>query len=190
MNAVSSALGTSQVLRPADFLAEWGQPGARLLFLLTGSSGAGKTTWCLELTRVAAAAGRRVSGLCSPAVWEDGRKMGIDLVDLHSSLRRRLAIRKPPGAIGEQAGSRDWQFDEQVLQWGNALITPAENDLFILDELGPLEFEHNRGLVNAFVVLDHGGFDLACVVVRPSLLLQAQERWPAARLLDLGELQA
>lgn len=183
---MSISSNASRSLPPADFLTGWGQTASQLLFLITGASGAGKTSWCLALAKEAAARGRKVTGLCSPAVFENGRKVGIDLVDLRSTARRRMAALKAP-EMGEQRGaSRDWQFDEQALEWGNSLLGPAMHDLFILDELGPLEFEHGRGLTNAFTVLDNGRFALACVVVRPSLLLQAQDRWPAARLLDIG----
>ncbi len=180
-------MNPSRPLLPSDFLAEWEHSASPLLFLLTGASGAGKTTWCLALAQEATARGRTVSGVCSPAVFENGHKIGIDLVDLHSSMRRHLAVRKTPGLADPQAASRDWLFDEQTLEWGNSLISTAGHDLLILDELGPLEFMHARGWINAFSVLDTGGFNLACVVVRPSLLMQAQDRWPSARLLDIGD---
>jgi len=172
------------LLSPVDFLTEWGAARGPLLFLLTGASGAGKTTWCMELARAAITAGRRVGGFCSPAVFEDGRKTGIDLIDLSRMTRRRLAGLKAEPVPGE--ASRDWQFDEQTLAWGNSLLQTAAPDLLILDELGPLEFEHGQGFQDAFNLLDSHSFRLACVVVRPSLLMKAQDRWPAARLLDLG----
>jgi nucleoside-triphosphatase len=178
----------SSKLLPADFLEEWGRSKNRQLFLLTGVSGAGKTTWCLQLAQEAAARGWKVGGLCSPALFEGGRKTGIELVDLHTFARRRLAVRKPQPVAGEP--SLEWKFDEEVLAWGNSLLLRGDNELLILDELGPLEFDHGIGFQNAFAVLDEAHYNLACVVVRPSLLLRAQDRWPAARLLDIGEARS
>lgn len=183
-------MSISWSLKPVDFLSAWGAVKNRPLFLLTGASGTGKTTWCIQLAQKAAAIGRRVSGVCSPGVFEGADKTAIDLMDVNSSERRRLARRRPAGSVREPEASLNWLFDVQVLRWGNSLLLHETHDLFILDELGPLEFERGQGLVNAFEVLDSGRFNLACVVVRPSLLLQAQDRWPAARLLDIGEVRA
>jgi nucleoside-triphosphatase THEP1 len=174
------------LLSPVDFLAEWGSARGPLLFLLTGASGAGKTTWCMDLARTAISDGWQVGGFCSPAVFEEGIKTGIDLMDLSRMTRRRLATLKAERVPVPGEVSRDWQFDEQTLAWGNSLLHTAATELLILDELGPLEFEHDGGFQNAFHLLDSRRFKLACVVVRPSLLLKAQDRWPAARLLDLG----
>jgi len=177
-------------LNPVDFLSAWGGAGNRPLFLLTGASGVGKTTWCMLLAREAAAIGRQVSGVCSPAVFENGDKIAIDLLNLNNSERRRLARRRPPVLEDGAEATLHWQFDEQVLRWGNSLLLRKTHDIFLLDELGPLEFERRQGLMNAFEVLDGNRFNMACVVVRPSLLMEAQDRWPAARLLDIGEVRA
>jgi nucleoside-triphosphatase THEP1 len=172
-------------LRPADFLFEWGAAGKRLLFLLTGASGAGKTTWCMELARVAGEEGWQVSGLCSPAVFTASSKTGIDVLDLRTAERRRLAGNRAQHLQGPL--THNWEFDESVLSWANSRLAIVEHELFILDELGPLEFEHKMGFLNAFKILDQKLYRLACVVVRPSLLMRAQDRWPEARLLDIGE---
>jgi nucleoside-triphosphatase len=172
-------------LLPSTFLAEWGHSDKRLLFLLTGDSGAGKTTWCMELAQEAAAQGWTVSGLCSPAVFEHGHKAGIDVIDLHSSRRRSLARQR--GGAESDLTTLQWEFDERALAWANSLLWPEEHELLILDELGPMEFDRGRGFMKAFDLLDKSLFKLACVVVRPSLLLRAQDRWPQARLLDISE---
>lgn len=173
---------------PAKLLQAWMQSAAPRLFFLTAPSGAGKTTWCLQLAKDAAALGISVSGLCSPAVFESGQKIGIDLLDLRSSTRKRLASLKPESSAGLSTGH--WRFDETVLQWGNSLLQQewsASKGLFIMDELGPLEFERNLGFTDAFPILDARQHHLACVVVRPALLSLAQTRWHWAEVLDLTE---
>ena len=153
------------------------------LFLVTGLSGAGKTTWCGDLVRQAQARGLRVAGLWSPAVFENGRKTGIDLVALHSQARRRLAnLRdKTPVALA----TIQWAFDPEVIAWGNAVLRELpQNDLLIVDELGPLEFIRQEGLLEGLRLIDDGRYRVAMVVIRPSLLPQAQARWPHAQIIS------
>ncbi len=61
------------------------------LLLVTGLSGVGKTTWCTHLIELARSTGRSINGLLSPSVFADGRKVGIEIVDLDSGDHRRLA---------------------------------------------------------------------------------------------------
>lgn len=169
---------------PADSFFGLGiQPG---LVLLTGPSGAGKTRWCMDLAARARRAGLRPRGLVSPAVFEAGSKTGIDLLDLDSGERRRLALRR-----GDAAGdlvTSDWQMLPASLDWGNAVLKSIGLcDLFILDELGPLEFDRGAGLTAGLGLVDSYPSMPMFVVVRPALIPRACERWPRAQVLDLAE---
>ncbi len=153
------------------------------LFLITGLSGAGKTTWCGEVVQRARARGLRVAGLWSPAVLADGRKIGIDMVDLHTLERRRLANLR--GKEATAVSTIQWAFDEAVIAWGNAVLAHLpESDLLVIDELGPLEFMRGEGLLAGLQVIDNGRYRVACVVIRPSLLPEAQARWPHAHIIN------
>lgn len=159
------------------------------LAILTGPRGCGKTQACLQLAEAALAQGDAPAGLVSPAVFEDGDKTAIDLLDLGSGERRRLAERPPPGAAG--TAGLGWRFDATALAWGNAILErlPA-GGLLILDELGPLEFGHGRGLSAGLALLDARRHRQAVAVVRPELLPVALSRWPWARLCDPAGLDA
>lgn len=102
-----------------------------------------------------------------PARFREGAKIGILATDLRSGDTRLLAVSQrasDPQALG-------YRFDEEALAWANgAIASAAPCDLLIVDELGPLEIEQGRGFVAAFDALREGGFRLAVVVVRPSLL--------------------
>lgn len=156
---------------------------AAQLVILTGPRGSGKTQACLKLAEAALARGKAPVGLISPAVFEDGHKTAIDLLDLGSGKRRRLAERPPPGAAG--TAGLGWRFDATVLAWGNAILDrlPA-GGLLVLDELGPLEFEHGQGLSAGLALLDARRHRLAVAVVRPELLTAALSRWPWAQTSD------
>lgn len=158
------------------------------LILVTGKSGAGKSTWCRTLVERALAVGITPSGLLSPAVFESGEKIAIDLIDLSQTTRKRMAIRPERQPAGfHSKGSLNWMFNDQVLAWGNQVLQHLDKpDLLILDELGPLELLENDGLTVALKLVDDRQYRLACVVVRPSLLATALERWPWGTVLDIS----
>jgi nucleoside-triphosphatase len=161
---------------PKDF-----QPG---LTLVTGPRGVGKTRWCIALADHARSLGLDLRGLVSPAVMEAGQKIGIDLLDLASGERRRLAYRK--GEADGDIATTDWQMVSETLQWGNTILENIHScEIFILDEVGPLEFEKGLGLTAGLRFVDAHRDIPTFVVVRPSLLDSARQRWPWSTLLDL-----
>jgi hypothetical protein len=154
------------------------------LTLVTGPRGVGKTRWSMALADHGRSLGLDLRGLVSPAVMEAGQKVGIDLLDPSSGERRRLAHRT--GEAGGDLAMTDWQMVSETLQWGNAILGAIHScELFILDEVGPLEFEKGIGLAAGLDFVD-AHQDIPCfVVVRPSLLDIALQRWPWATSLDL-----
>jgi nucleoside-triphosphatase THEP1 len=158
--------------------------------LITGHSGAGKTTWCRQWAESVRADGWRVGGLLSPPVMAGTQKVAIDLIDLHTGERRQLAQlwQKTSNPSGISTG--EWLFDPAVLTWGNDVLSKLTAvltavDLLIIDELGPLEFERGQGLQAAFDLIETGCYRMAGVVIRPSLLPQAQQHWPGAEIIPV-----
>jgi len=167
------------------------RPGG--VVLVTGPSGAGKTTFCrrlLEVTRerhptVAAA------GVLSPKIIEAGEETAIDVIDVASGERRRLAHPSAGDDVGERPATPRWVFDTDALEWGDRLLggaTPC--DLLIVDEIGILEFEQNRGWPNGVVAVDSRAFAAAFVAVRPRLLSIARGHWPGTSLIRLDHPSA
>ncbi len=170
------------VFPPAHFLKETYQTNK--LFLITGESGTGKTSWCQQWVESVRADGRRVGGLLSPAVITDSQKVAIDLVDLATGERQQLAKARHTISNPDVLTTTKWQFDTAVLTWGNAVLRRVTAvDLLIIDELGPLEFERGQGLQAAFQLIEAACYGLAGVVVRPSLLATAQQHWPWAQTI-------
>jgi len=152
------------------------------LVLVTGLSGAGKTTWCQGLVQQARARDLNVCGLISPAVFENGEKTGIDLIDLASGEQRRLAKLRGEKLTG--VGTPQWDMDPAVIAWGDAVLGQQPDcDILVLDELGPLEFFRKEGFLSGLRLLDEKRFRAAFVVVRSSLLPFAQQRWPYAHIV-------
>ncbi|MFH2039834.1 MAG: nucleoside-triphosphatase [Chloroflexota bacterium] len=152
--------------------------------LVSGPSGCGKTHWCLQLVEEARPMNLSVAGLVSPPVFKDGVKWGIDLLDLRSGSQRRLALKYENEETG--LSTRAWKLDPEVVRWGNEVLQSIDAcQLLIVDELGPYEFEHGEGLTSGFSLIDSCCYQLACIVIRPSLLAKALMRWPQANILEL-----
>lgn len=153
------------------------------LNIVTGPSGAGKSLWCLKAEAQARAAGFEVSGLLSPAVYENRQKVGISLIDLKTRERRLLAIRKK---TGQENSECSWDFDERTIAWANQVLRDTyPSDVLFIDELGPLELIRGEGFREGLRILDEGWYESAFVVVRQSLLSIARQRWPHMQLFHL-----
>jgi nucleoside-triphosphatase len=153
------------------------------LILVTGERGSGKSTWCTRLVAHARLKHLTTQGVLSPAVFDGENKVGIDLIDLHSDERRRLAVLRQAGASG--IVTPRWHFDAAVLAWSDQILNcvSADRDLLVIDELGPLEFDRGEGWQSGLAALDSGRYRVAFVVVRPELIPQAHARWPYSQVL-------
>ncbi|MCB2210343.1 ATP-binding cassette domain-containing protein [bacterium] len=157
------------------------------LILVTGLSGVGKTTWCTRLVELARTAGYTVGGLLSPSIFRDGRKVGIEVVNLAKGDHRQLAVLRE----GDSARVRTprWAFDPDALTWANQVLAESDDsDLLVIDEIGPLEFKRGEGLTAGLARLDSKDYRVAAVVVRSALLPQALQRWPNAIVVNGGTL--
>ncbi len=152
------------------------------LFLVTGSRGAGKTTFCDRLVKAAREAGWQAAGLVSHAVFEGTLRTAIEAEDIRTGVARRLAVRSEQPT----PGAKHWQFDPAALEWGNQVLaasTPC--DLLVIDELGPLEFERGAGWQAGLAAVDTRQYAIALVVVRAELLGEALLRWGEANLVEI-----
>ena len=70
--------------------------------ILAGPRGAGKTSFLRAYVAGAVDRGRSVGGIVSPVVFENGRRIGYDLIDLRHGRRRQLAR-----AVGSDVANPD-----------------------------------------------------------------------------------
>jgi nucleoside-triphosphatase len=154
------------------------------LWIISGPSGTGKTKLCAEVIAQATGRGLKVGGILCPAVYKNWTKIGINQIDITSGKCRRLATRSYD-ANNSTIGC--WQMDEDVVAWGNQILNGLKDeDMIVIDEIGPLEFEKGFGYHEALRLLDEGRYRTILIVVRPTLLALACSRWPQARALKLG----
>jgi len=157
------------------------------IFLVSGEFQTGKTNLCLDIYQLAQEARVRVGGVISPAVFEGDKKTAIDVLDLKSGTRKRLAELRTSHQTDLE--TQRWSFDSEVVDWGNKMLEEAVPcDLLIIDELGPLEFQRGEGWVNGFDVIENGEYSTALIVVRPSLIDEAARLWQVSRIIDLDQV--
>lgn len=153
-----------------------------LLFIVTGSRGAGKTTFCARLVDAAREAGWETTGVLSRPVFEGSMRTSIEAQDLRGGDTRPLAVRSEQPT----PGTKHWKFDNAAIDWCNqvfAVSTPT--DLLVVDELGPLEFEQESGFQSGIAAVDTQDYAIALVVVRAEMLGPAMLRWPDANLVEI-----
>lgn len=149
--------------------------------VITGERGCGKTTLLRKYVDAAALAGRTVGGIASPVVYENGRRLGYDLLDLRRGVRRPLArVVTGPGVVPTVGPFR---FEEAALAEGNAAIVAAVEDgldVVAIDEVGPLEWDGKGWAAVLAHALQSGraGQELI-VVVRTSLCEKLPDRFPS-----------
>jgi len=157
--------------------------GSRIV--LTGPRGQGKTTLCRQLADLKASQGWQVAGLLSPARFEAGEKTGILVEEIRTGESRLLASRHAGEIRGYSFG--EWVFDPTALDWGNRILQHAgPAGLFIIDEIGPLEFKLGVGWMKAFNLLAKNAYPASLVVVRPEHLVEAETRFGPVQIFQLN----
>lgn len=153
--------------------------------LLTGESGAGKSTACARLVEMAFAKGMSVGGIVAPAVYDHARaEIGIEVVHARSAERRLLAT-KPSRSDAVSADGQAsiaqgvYRFDESALGWSVTRVVQdlaSCLDLVVIDEIGPLELEQGLGYRPALDVLGSAVCAAVVLIVRPGLVGALEER--------------
>ena len=144
------------------------------LVLLIGDRQAGKTTTCRRLADSAHACGLTVGGIIAPAVFEQGRCAGYDVVDLATGRSTRLAVIGTGGV--EHVGCFNFLADGLALgktALEHAAQTP--HDLVIVDEVGPLELAGGGWSAQLDPLVERARLTL--FTVRRSLITEVARGW-------------
>jgi nucleoside-triphosphatase len=140
------------------------------LVVLTGISGAGKTTLCLRATALARERSLSASGVVTLPQFKNDKKAAMFVQNVATGEQRLL------GRYVDVTGDpviEHWQFSDEGVAWGAQILQQATPcDLLIVDELGPLELVYGRGWNVALRILQEQRYAMAIVAVRPQLLPQ------------------
>jgi nucleoside-triphosphatase THEP1 len=158
--------------------------------LVTAGRGEGKTTYVRRYAAARAAGGHTVGGIVSPAVFEGGRRLGYDLLDLRAGSRRPLARKAGPGDGPPTVGI--YRFDAAVVADGNAAVMRAVRDgvsIVVIDEVGRLEFQGAGWAPALEFVLGEGGDDLELIITVRSLFVdELPVHFPSAAWGEAGRI--
>jgi nucleoside-triphosphatase len=138
------------------------------IIILSGAKGVGKTSLIQKVIAWAKDHSIAVAGICSPAIFHNKQKTGIQVQDITTNHCKTLAL--VSGTVNAAVATEAWSFNEKNLEWGNQILDEIDKcQLLIIDELGVLEINQQRGWSHAFRVLRNVEYKLAVVVVRPNL---------------------
>ena len=159
----------------------------KLTIGLVGARGTGKTSLIMDLLEIFQERKLKIAGVLSPGIFDGSQKIAIELIHLPSKQGRLLAVLKNDNESGMVFG--DWTFFQETLDWANKKLQEAPVcDLLVLDEIGPLELDFNRGLKAGLGLLTTGEYKLALLSLRPKCIQAIQERFPEIVLLALEDL--
>ena len=103
--------------------------------------------------------------------------------------QRGAAVSAGEGAAAAQRVRLAWDMNESALERINthfrSLRQEGFGQLMVVDEFGPLEFSGNQGYTEGMAIMDAGLPANVLLVLRPSLLDAARERWGEYELLGV-----
>jgi nucleoside-triphosphatase THEP1 len=149
----------------------------RILGVVTGERGAGKTRTVESVLETLAAEGLRVGGVLAPGAMRDGRRWSIDLVEPGPGRRTPMATRDP-ASPWPLLGT--FKVNPAALELGRRALSPeraAAQDLVVVDEVGPWELA-GEGWASALEALRASETPLL-LVVRRDLLSDVLARFGA-----------
>jgi nucleoside-triphosphatase THEP1 len=121
-----------------------------MFILLTGPRHVGKTTACWKALPGLRATGLKIAGFVSPPLLNgEGRKTGIEMVDLTTGQRQKFARVAGQDEIPTVGVYR---VAEEATDWARGVLAAAltaNADWLVIDEIGPLELHHNSGFAFA-----------------------------------------
>ncbi|MCU0519636.1 MAG: hypothetical protein MUF84_02940 [Anaerolineae bacterium] len=134
------------------------------VILLTGDRQIGKTTALWEAVGLLRGVGMRVTGLLTQRTGPHD----LAVMELHTGDRYPLT---DPWYEDHGTPTPNFVMNEAAMaRSSGALAACFPTQVFVLDEIGPLELRHRRGWVGALDLLRREAYELGILVIRPELL--------------------
>ncbi len=144
------------------------------IILITGERQTGKTTLCFNLVAALQASGINVTGVLTRHVGPND----LEAVEVAAGQQYALTLPFSPDHGG--ALSR-FRMDPEALERSRRTLADSfPTQVFVVDEIGPLELRHGQGWDHVPTLLARDDYTVALIVVRPELLGEAIARMPAS----------
>jgi nucleoside-triphosphatase THEP1 len=144
--------------------------------LILGGIGEGKTRACLELAERCEGEGIKVYGIVSPRVFQEGRLMGYDGLDLSTRVRFPLARLREvvEGPDWFEFGGLRYAFSKSGFDRANSILLSSSEartkpSIIFIDEFGRLEAAGQGLHPGVLRVVERIGEGPAIITCRPEL---------------------
>jgi len=155
------------------------------VFIITGETGSGKTTFLLKLIEELKGEALSLAGFVALSVPEDGPSGSFNILDLVSGKILPLASRRFTEGW-EQLGR--FYFNPAGIGMGKNILEDAliiNNDLIIVDEIGPYELD-GKIWAESLTRLLAGQSCSILLVVREQLVSQVIQQWNLKDVMIIG----
>ena len=121
-----------------------------MIFILSDRVDSGKSTFCMKCIDELIPRGVSINGWITPAHMTDGRKTGHDFVAIENSAIQDAIPFTREDAFENSFSWRRWYFNQQAFDHASQLVDNSQftihgSQLFVMDEIGPLELDEKGG---------------------------------------------
>jgi nucleoside-triphosphatase len=156
------------------------------LILWTGPKHCGKTSSATRLIQIARVEGFTVAGILEPSLYDNGKLLGFDVLDLQSQKRTPLARRNK-----DKRTTGSFNFIADGLKFGHSVLSSEAikfADLVIIDEFGPLELKGHgwRRNIDSLLLSSNA---MLLIIVRQELKETFQKLYEDVPCLELEAIE-
>jgi nucleoside-triphosphatase len=156
------------------------------LILWTGPKHSGKTTCAIRLIQMARTEGFVVAGILEPSLYDNGKLLGFNVLDVQNQKQTPLARRN-----NDKSTTGFFKFITEGLQFGNAALSTKATkfaDLIIIDEFGPLELKGQGWRRNIDSLLSSSNA-IILIIIRQRLKDTFQKLYTGVPCLELEAIE-